>query len=344
MSRVFVHGQGAVSPAGWGVPALRDCLDRALPLPVQSVPRPGWDSSLPVRSIPPPPARPAFLAHARLRRASPIAHFAVAAALEALGGDAPLVRSGALHLGIVTCTMTGGLSYSRRFYQEVLHDPAVASPLLFPETVFNAPASHLSACLETSSVNYTLVGDAPAFFQGLALAAQWLDDAVAQACLVIGAEEFDWSAADALRLFERHSVHTAGAGALYLKAQPPAAAPVELAAVTDSFSPARAPVWEDAARCMRAQLPDGAPDELLCANESSHAAWSGWPGARLAPKPVLGEAFAASAAWQCVAACDALQRGQYQAANVISTGPRRPAIGARFVKPDSPKTKPVPSS
>ncbi|MGP8201667.1 MAG: hypothetical protein ACLQU4_19425 [Limisphaerales bacterium] len=339
MSRVFVHGQGAVSPAGWGVPALRACLEQGRPLPVQSVPRPGWDKPLPVRAVPPPPARPAFLAHARLRRASPMAHHVVGAALEALGGDEALVSSGALRLGIVSCTMTGGLSYSRRFYQEVMQDPAQASPLLFSETVFNAPASHLAAYLDTSIVNYTLVGDAGAFLQGLAIAAQWLEDGVADACLVIGAEESDWTAADALRLFERHSVHTAGAGALYLKAQPPATAPVELAVVTDSFTSTCATDCGEAARRMRAQLPVGAPTELLCSNESDNVAWSGWSGGFLTPKPVLGEAFAALAAWQCAAACDAIEQDHYEAANVSITGARRQTIVARFVKPKYPTTE-----
>jgi hypothetical protein len=269
-------------------------------------------------------------------------HYAVAAALEALNGDAALVTTGALRLGIVACTMTGGLSYSRRFYQEVLQDPAMASPLVFPETVFNASASHLSAYLGTSTVNYTLVGDGGTFLQGLALAAQWLDDGVAEACVVIGAEEADWTAADALRLFEPHSIYAGGAGAIYLKGQRPPVTPVELAAVTDSFPAVREPDCEETARRMRAQLPADAPDELLCSNESGNAAWGSWTGGRLTPGEILGEAFAASAAWQCVAACDAMQRCQYPATNVTVTGPNRQAIGARFVKSNVMKNEPPP--
>jgi len=262
-------------------------------------------------------------------------HYAVGAALEALDSDVSLITSGELSLGIVACTMTGGLSYSRRFYQEVMQDPATASPLVFPETVFNAPASHLSAFLGSSTVNYSLVGDAGTFLQGLAVAAQWLDDSVADSCVVIGLEELDWTAADALRLFERRSVHAGGAGALYLKKQFPADAPVELAAVTDSFPAPRTSGREEAARRMRAQLPAEAPDELLCLSEGGSSAWSDWSGGRSSPNAILGEAFAASAAWQCVAACDAIQRGQYRAANVSITGAGRQTIGARFVKPDS---------
>jgi len=339
VSRVFVNGQGAVSPAGWGVPALRASLQSERPLPVQSLPRPGWEKPLPVRVVPPPPVRPEYLAHPRLRRASPMTHYAVGAALEALGPDADLVRAGSLRLGIVACTLTGGLSYSRRFYQEVLQNPATASPMIFPETVFNSFASHLGAYLGSSVVNYTLVGDAGTFLQGLAVAAGWLDQGLAGACVVIGAEEPDWTAADALRLFNRRAIHASGAGALYLKTLPPADAPVELAAVTDSFTATRSPSRHEAARKMRAQLPAGASDDLLCASERGNTAWHDWPGKVAIPMEILGEAFAATTAWQCVAACDAVQRGRHASANVSVTGPSLQAIAARFVTPHTLKTQ-----
>ena len=41
ISRIFVRGLGAVSPAGWGVPALRAALAAGEPLPLRPVERPG---------------------------------------------------------------------------------------------------------------------------------------------------------------------------------------------------------------------------------------------------------------------------------------------------------------
>jgi hypothetical protein len=260
-------------------------------------------------------------------------HYAVGAALEAMGQDAELIRSGGLRLGIVACTLTGGISYSRRFYEEAMQDPATASPMIFPETVFNSCASHLAAYLGSSVVNYTLVGDAGTFLQGLAVAAAWLDNGTAEACVVIGAEEPDWTVADALRLFESKAIHTSGAGALYLKSRPPSAASVELAAITDAFAATRIPGRKEAARKMRAQLPASAPDELLCVSERGNPAWSDWTGQVLAPTEILGEAFAASAAWQCVAVCDAIQHGRCTGANVSITGASVQTIAARFVSP-----------
>ena len=338
MSRIFVRGAGAVSPAGWGVAALSAAAVAGDPLPLRDLPRPGWSVPLRIRSVPPPPAAPACLAHPRLRRAGQLTQHTVVAALEALGTDLAEVQAGRLRVGIIVCLLTGIVAYSRRFYEAVLQDPATASPLLFPETVFNAPASHLAAYLGAGTINYTLVGDEGSFLQGLALAAQWINDEPLDGCLVVGGEEMDWPAPDALRHFSRRAVHGSGAGALYLSATPTAAA-VELAAVTDSFTFTLTQSRTLAARNMRAQLPAGAPGELLCLSgrnlsrfdAAETAAWADWTGPRLAPKEIFGEAFTASAAWQCALACASLRGGGLAAVNVSVVGGSQQAIGARFI-------------
>ncbi|MGA3163281.1 MAG: hypothetical protein ABSD77_03680 [Verrucomicrobiota bacterium] len=342
MSRVFVHGIGAVSPAGWGIPTLREALKKGAPLPTQALTRPGWSKPFQVRLVPVPAQRLAFLAHPRLRRASAITQYAVSASCEALGEDVGRVQNGELRLGIVVCLMPGCVTYSRRFYEEVLDDPAMASPLIFAETVYNAPASHLAAFLNSCTVSYTLVGDDGSFLQGLALAAGWLLNDQADGCLVVGANEMDWIVADAVHLFERQSVQGAGAGALYLRKESFKKTVLELACITDTFLFSTAGARSAAAQRMRAQLPESNPRELLCpgtqgvarVDADELAAWTDWTGARLAPKQLLGEAFTASAAWQCIAACDALGRGGFNAANVSIVGANEQAIGARFVNPD----------
>ena len=336
---IFIHGLGAVSPAGWGLTALREAVATNQPLPAKELPAPGGKRPPLVRQVPTPKPRPAFLTHPRLRRCSPITHFAAAAALEALGSDAGLVSSGVRRLGIVLCALTGCVNYSHRFYDETLRDPATASPLVFPETVFNAPASHLAALLGTTAINYTLVGDPGTFVQGLALAAHWLDADLVDGCLVIGAEEMDWLTANALRLFSRASILSDGAGALYLRREASSSG-VRLAAITDAHLFFDRASLNEAVRRTASQLGGGGADELLC--ESTHglrvpgeaeaAAWRDWPGARLAPKRLLGEGLTAAAAWQCVLAVDEVQRGRFTAANVIVTGCNEQAIGARFVK------------
>jgi len=339
MSRIFVHGLGTVSPASWGVAPLQAALTKGDFLPTQSVVRPGWEKPLCIRNVPPPETRPAFYAHPRLRRASDISLHTVAAALEALGGDVVPIQAGALRLGIVVCTMAGSVAYSRRFYEEVLREPSLASPQLFPETVFNAPASHLAAYLNTNGTGYTLVGDDGTFLQGLALATDWLLDNRADGVVVVGAEEMDWVVTEAIRLFQHDAIHSAGAGAIYLRKEKPPAACAELAGITDSFLFTQSQNRTEAARKMRVQLPPCGPDELLCvsaqpnplAAAAENAAWHDWSGRRLATKSILGEGFTAASAWQCVAACNVIASGRFSAVNTSVVGANQQAIGARFL-------------
>ncbi len=335
---IAVAGLGAVSPAGWGVAALVQALESQAPLPIREWPRPGLPRPLRVRAVPVPTPRPPFLAHPRLRRSSAITHFAVGAALEAIGDDLGAVREGRCRLGIIFCLMAGCVVYSRRFYEEVWRDPATASPMLFPETVFNAPASHLATLLQTSAVNYTMVGDPGTFVQGLALAGQWLLDDRLDGCLVVGAEEADWIISNAFYPFQHGLILSEGAGALYLRKS--TAPGLNLRAVTNSHCFGTARSRSAAAAAMRAELPAGTSNELLCDGVQNQPrldapdlkAWSDWPGARLSPKTVLGDGLMAGSAWQCVAACAAVAAGRFQAAHVSVVGANQQAIGARFAR------------
>ncbi len=341
MSRIFVAGLGAVSPAGWNVAALREAINNGHPLPARPLPRPGWEKPLQALLVPNPPTRPEFLAHPRLRRTSPITHYAAAAALEALGA----LRSNpaAKKLGLVVCLQSGCVQYSCRFYDETLKNPATASPLVFPETVYAAPASHVAALLGNVALAGSLVGDPSAFLQGVALAAQWLEEDRVDACLVIGAEETNWIIADALRHLDRRAAAAAGAGALCLCRDPKLSCGVELAAITDAHTFSARQNRAQAAQAMRRQLGENSPNELLCdgtgnsprTDAAERGAWSGWTGPRISPKKVLGERLMAAAAWQCVAACDALAEKKFAAASVSLVGSNQQAVGARFVRADS---------
>jgi hypothetical protein len=338
MSGVFVCGLGAVSPAGWGIAPMRDALAAGTPLPVEALARPGWTEPLRARLVPNPVPRPAFLSHPRLRRTSPITHYAAAAALEAVAG---LSARGALgrRLGIVVCLQSGCVQYSYRFFSEALQDPATASPLLFPEIVFAAPASHVAALLEKPALVNTLVGDPANLLQGVALGAAWLEEGRIDACLVVGAEETNWLLGDALWHFERSAIISGGAGALCLCRDPELSAGVKLGAITDVHSYSARRSRARAAQAMRRQLGDFSPGELLCdglnssprADAPERAAWSDWTGPRLSLKQILGEGLMAAAAWQCVAACDAVATGRSTAATVSLVGSNQQAIGARFV-------------
>ena len=341
MSRVFVCGLGAVSPAGWNVAAMREALAKGQPLPVQPLERPGWEKPHRARPVPPPPGQLPFLAHPRLRRTSPLTHYAAAAAIEAVAKLRP--NNERTHrLGVVVCLQAGCVQYSYRFFDETLKDPSTASPLLFPETVFAAAASHVAALLENTPLVYTLTGDPACFLQGVALGVEWLEEQRVDACVVIGAEENNWLLADALWHFEHQAVISAGAGAVCLTLDPAISLGVELDAITDAHTYTRRLNRANASRRMREQLPPGASAELLCdglsdsprVDAAERETWRDWSGPRVSPKRILGEGLMAAGAWQCVAACDGVATGQDPAARVGLIGSNQQAIGARFVRAD----------
>ena len=229
------------------------------------------------------------------------------------------------------------MQYTQRFYDEALKDPATASPLLFPETVFAAPASHLATLLGGNPLVETLIGDPASFAQGLVLGAAWLQDRQVDVCLVIGAEETNWLRADALWHLEHAAIISGGAGAIALCREPDHALGIELESITEPQTYSSRLTRHQAARFIRDQLgPTNA--ELLCdglghsprADGPETAAWLDWTGPRLSPKQILGEGLMAMAAWQCVAACDALVQNSYPAAIVSLVGCNQQAIGVRF--------------
>src|SRR5437764_9340664 len=140
-------------------------------------------------------------AHSRLRRASVISRFAAAAGLEALhNAGVKLNSQNAERTALIFAISNGGVIYTKRFYRDIVEAGAQsASPLLFPETVFNAPASHLSAILGLTGASYTLVGDGAVGVAALKMAEQLMETEPVDYCLVVGTEEIDWLLCDAYR-------------------------------------------------------------------------------------------------------------------------------------------------
>lgn len=331
--RIVIAGTGAVSPAGWGVPALMAALDRGEPAATEPLERQGVVTA--VRRVPADPA--AVPKSARLRRTSPISKFAAAAALEALGPDRlARVQAGEWRVGVVSTLFNGCVNYSNRFFGEVLADPATASPILFPETVFNAPSSHLSAMLGSTAPNDTLLGDGAEFFTGLEVAAEWLARGEVDGCLVVGAEEIDWLCAEALHDYSRGFVPSEGAGALYLEAGD---GPVRLLHVPDPVSFTGVADRAEAARQLRETLAAGDEPGVLLVDSLTgvtrfdrpeREAWGDWSGPTWSPRTLLGESMGAAAALQCVAAVEAVKSGRATGALAFALGGNEQAAGARF--------------
>jgi 3-oxoacyl-(acyl-carrier-protein) synthase len=136
----------------------------------------------------------------RLRRSGTLSLMGAVAAYDALAdaGYQPDAQLGA-RCAVVYAICSGGMNYTRRFYHELVTQGAnAASPVLFPETVYNAPASHLAALLKMDGQSYTLVGDSAVGLSAIHFAAQLLAlQPKLELCVVVGTEEADWILSDA---------------------------------------------------------------------------------------------------------------------------------------------------
>ncbi len=335
MSDCYVHGVGAVTPAGWGMGPLRTVLRDRTTVPETWVAPSVRKYAMRVRNVPPPVSRPWFLGHGRLRRASAISRYMVSAGLEAMGiGDAAGQPS-TDRLGIVFCVFSGCVNYTRRFFDETLRDPATASPLIFPETVFNAPTSHLAALLGANGPCYTLVGDQSAFVCGLQLAAEWLADDWVDDCLVVAAEEGDWLTADALRHFSRGVILGEGAGAIRLRREKSRTKLQTITAVVPCSGPSERhrAAWQIRAMMYPGEGLTGLSDGLVgCGSfdRAEAAVWSEWAGPRISVKTLLGEGLAAGGAWQCLAALELLESTSATRVWVPAIGMNQQAVAAAW--------------
>ena len=354
--RIRILGVGAVSPLGWSSANLPTLLDGKMNAKILSEPteleRPGWDKALSVKTSPPAPQSQPFRKNPRYRRASAISKYAAASMLEALNdaGDEELEKSQSqdLEIGVIFTVMSGCVNYSRRFFTEVLADPSTASPLLFPETVFNAPSSHLSTYLKTSAPNYTLVGDSSVWGMGLAMGAQWLLEEKVDRVLVVAAEEIDWLTSDAFQLFSKNCLVSEGAAAVYLgRERSDVSRPdfIELLGVTNpvphttqvsrnrSMQMVRDELASEKAfskKCVLVDSVQGVPSW----DRAELDAWADWTGPRISPKLYLGEGLAASAGWQTVVGIQTVREGKADQAIISCPGLNHQAIGIRLGKPN----------
>ncbi|MCB1224851.1 MAG: beta-ketoacyl synthase chain length factor [Verrucomicrobiales bacterium] len=339
---IELAGWGAVSPAGWSAAALSDALRAETVFPIEEERRSENAPAARYRRVPAWSSPPAWLRQPRLRRVSPISRYAVSAALEALQTRPTQPSDSATHsLGVIFAVQNGSVNFSRRFFSEVLSDPTLASPILFPETVFNAPSSHVSALLATPALNYTLVGDAGQFVAALDLAAQWLQDGRVSECLVVTAEENDWLSAEALPLFHGPRIASDGAAALWLRpTADPTPGSILLDAVTDAITLSAGISRSDACAQLRRELAPQ-PGDLLLSAAAGAPAWdaphqAAWQDASVitqAIQPTLGHGFAVLGGWQCVAACEmlrTLQPAPQRALIAADTGASQ-VVGARFI-------------
>ena len=258
--------------------------------------------------------------HPRLRRASAISRFAAAAGLAALAEakTPPSLDRVALVFGI----SNGGVIYTRRFYADIVKSGAQsASPLLFPETVFNAPASHLAAILGITGASYTVVGDGAVGILALKLAEDLISSSDLDACLVVAAEEIDPLVCEAYRQWrllrdprkpdiERGMIMSEGAGAVLLTRSEGGSEIDQIVPGANFFRRSEASGRLD---CVVARLKNEIGFCVGSANgtfiDRTERAAVGDTMPLYSPKIALGESVGASSFWQLITAAKALETG-----------------------------------
>lgn len=193
-TNLAIIGQGCVTPAGVGMTSLLHGSPTATMTSQVSRPDQQW----PVYRINMgDPAFARWQKEPRLRRASPLSYFLVEAAAQAVVG---LEGPDRAQTGLIIAFSTGCLAYSRRLFESIVtQGQKSASPALFPETVFNSPLSHVAAALQLEGAAYALAGDETAWIAALKVAWLWLEQERVKQVLVLGAEEFDSASLDAFK-------------------------------------------------------------------------------------------------------------------------------------------------
>jgi len=243
----------------------------------------------------------------RLRRSSPISYFAVGAAMAALedAGILPSAEAGSA-TALVFAVSNGGVIYTRRFYDQIIRQGAnAASPMLFPETVYNAPASHVASAFGVDGASYTLVGDNAVGIAALHFGSQLLALGACERVLVVGCEEIDWILCEAFYDWRLASTPLSeGAGAVLLTHDAPLR--ITTAAAVPIFRRA------EAGAALRSALGNQEGEWVISSGNRGFAErierrLLGEKGTWVFPKRHFGEAPGASAVWQVIAGAMALR-------------------------------------
>jgi 3-oxoacyl-[acyl-carrier-protein] synthase II len=337
-----IAGMGWVTPLGNGVDPVWKQLLQGYEATAAKIPEQFGDRAYNAYRVPE-SVLTSLAPHPRLRRASAISRFAAAAGLEALqAAGVKLDSQSAERIALVFAISNGGVIYTKRFYREIVEAGAQsASPLLFPETVFNAPASHLAAILGITGATYTLVGDSAVGLLAIKMADDLMANEALDYCLVVGAEEADWILCDAYRRWrllrltppiepfsdkKRGMILSEGAGAVLLARD----GLVVIGGIHPGMSYGKRAEAEEALKRILSNLSQMEIDFVISSANGTfideaecEALRQTIPDAFVyTAKPALGESVGAAGLWQVIVGTQALRCGELPP--LLHTGPTIP--------------------
>ncbi|WP_196799630.1 beta-ketoacyl synthase N-terminal-like domain-containing protein [Verrucomicrobium sp. 3C] len=307
-SPLYVSAVGIVSPAGLGAEPLRQLHSSAeKEMALSSSPSRSFPVFLVDRSD---PRWNRWVEEPRLRRAGGLALFLVEAIHQALVGLREQARS---RMGLISVFNNGSIAHTARFFAGYRgQGRRFASPLLFPETVYNAATSHAAAVFGLLGPTCTLVGDESAWVEGIRMARIWLELGRASAVLVAAAEEVTSVSLDAFHsagwLRKGRAFRPAEGSAALLLTTCPQDALFVLVDAPASIPYRNQEELASVASRLACELPPGVP-----VYQTAEGSWLGPLEKALLRQmpsagsfPYLGEAFAVSAGWHTIRAASLL--------------------------------------
>ena len=339
MMTARVAGMGWVTPAGRDLLSVWRAIRENTRPEATNLESPVSKMAIPVLRVPENLVRD-VAAFSRLRRSSSISRFAVAASADAAAA-AGMTPEKLARTALICVVSDGGVVYTRRFYADLVErDEGAGSPLLFPETVYNAPASHVAAALGLQGEVLTLVGDAASGLAAIRTGCELLASGEADYCLICAAQELDWITCEAYVRwgliqsgFNEASLFSEGAAAILLDRE---SGPLMISATHAGYS---CPNERDARDRLDAVIADLLPGSRVAVCVSGAAGTRLgtaemscleriFPATKvLSPKSVLGESLSCSAMQQVIAAALALGEIGDGDALVTSVGYSRQVSG-----------------
>ncbi|WP_178087744.1 beta-ketoacyl synthase N-terminal-like domain-containing protein [Methylacidimicrobium cyclopophantes] len=305
---LYVNAVGAVSAAGIGAENLTKCCPPAeKEMALASSPNRSFRVFLVDRSD---PRWNTWMMEPRLRRAGAMAQFFAEAVRQVVENVPEQEKS---RIGLIAIFNNGSIGHTVRFVAGYRgQGRRFASPLLFPETVYNAATSHAAAVFGLGGPCSTLVGDESAWIDGIRMARVWLRLGHVSTALVVAAEELTPVTLDAYYsarwLRRKRPFRPAeGSAALLLTAHSHQAL-FEVQEAPTNLPYRNRQELVRLASALAADLPPNVP-----AYRTAQASWLGSIEraalrdiSLLDPYPYLGEAWAVSAGWHTIRAASLL--------------------------------------
>lgn len=218
MGRLVISGIGPLSPLGTGREAYWEAVLRGASC-IQEVS--GFSSLRDTKG-----SRIAgqeiekYVDDRRFRRAADISKYAIAAVRLAMG-DAGIGSLRGEETGLIVAVTHGAMQYTEEYHRALVTGGAEdVSPILFSDSVLNAPAGNVALCFGIQGAAHTVVGSVSAFIKGIMLAERLMDAGLLKRVIVVSAEELNELSFFCRTAFEGTPL-SEGAGALLIEREDP---------------------------------------------------------------------------------------------------------------------------